>query len=61
MTVTFNLSRMNATELATLEGLLRRHFLNVAADEVFAAGKANAGDDYASHQETADEYFQEND
>ena len=61
MNVTFNLHRMTAAELATLETLLRRQFKTQAADEVFAEGKANAGDDYQNYQEAADKYFQEND
>ena len=61
MTFTLNLHNMTALELATLETLLRRQFKTQAADEVFAEGKANAGDDYQYYQETADEYFQEND
>ena len=61
MTFTLNLHNMTALELATLEGLLRRQFKNQAADEVFAEGKANAGDEYQDYQEAADKYFQEND
>lgn len=61
MNINFNLHNMTATELATLETLLRRQFKNQDADEVFAEGKANAGDDYQDYQEAADKYFQEND
>lgn len=61
MNVTFNLHRMTATDLATLEALLRRHQLPHHASEVAAEGLANAGDEYADAQETADRYFEEND
>lgn len=56
-----NLHNMTALELATLETLLRRQFKSGAADEVFAEGKANAGDEYQDYQDAADKYFQEND
>lgn len=55
-----NLHNMTALELATLEALLRRQF-KLAADEVAAEGKANAGDEYQDYQDAADKYFQEND
>lgn len=61
MNINFNLHNMNATELATLETLLRRQHQGRTADRVAQAGQENAGDDYASYQATADEYFEAND